>query len=272
MKDLRQLQKDFADYLKGNRQSPIEADIVSDEKANAAERMGFYHDAYRLRLIDVLSKDYPVVAKLLGEEDFAQLALAYLRSHPSEFKSIRWFGIHLPEFLRSNDRDKGSERAEQLLEMALFEKAQNDVFDAVQSVFVVVDQLAAINPADWENLKVSLIPASQMLFLHNNIATVWLDLFRRDDESIEPHTAQWERQEYPASWLVWRKGLDPRWRVLEVDEAWAIDAFDKGQSFGEVCTGLTEWVDEAHVPMRAVSILKTLIIEELVSTIGVGEK
>lgn len=270
MKDLRQLQKDFADYLKGNRESTIQADIASDEKADAAERMGFYHDAYRLRLIDVLSMDYPVVAKLLGEEDFAKMALAYLRNYPSKYKSVRWFGLHLPEFLQANDSSE--ENSEQLLEIAQFEKAQNDVFDAKLSDVAVVDQLAAIDPSDWADIRVELIPASQMLSLHNNIASVWLELFKRDDDSIEPATAAWVRQEYPVSWIVWRGGLDPKWRMLEVDEAWAVQAFQEGQTFGDVCAGLTEWLDEEHVPMRAVSILKTLIIDEVVSTIGVVQK
>lgn len=270
MKDLKRLQQDFADYLKGNRQSPIQADIVSDEKADAAERMGFYHDAYRLRLIEVLSFDYPVVAKLLGEVDFGGMAMAYLSRYPSQYKSIRWFGIHLPEFLAANDKNK--EKGEQLLEIALFEKAQNDVFDAEHSEIVALEQLAAIEPSEWENIRISLIPASQMLSLHNNIAEVWLELYRSEDESIEPQEANWIRQEYPVSWLIWRDALNPKWRALDVDEAWAIQAFQSGLSFGEICTGLTEWVDEQHVPMRAVSILKTLIIEDIVSTMEVGGK
>ncbi len=270
MKDLKQLQTDFADYLMGNRESTIVADIISDEKADSAERMGFYHDAYRLRLIDVMSKDYPVVAKLLGEQEFAKMTLAYLRSYPSKYKSVRWFGIHLPKFLQANDKDK--EKGEQLLEVAQFEKAQNDVFDAQQSEVVVLDQLAAINPAEWVDMRISLISACQMLNLHNNVPTVWLELFNQENDDIEPQSADWVRKEHPATWLVWRGGLDPKWRLLEVDEAWAIQAFENGQSFGEICTGLTEWIDEEHVPMRAVSILKSLILDEVVSAIDVAQK
>lgn len=270
MKDLRQLQEDFKAYLIDKRHSAIEGDIVSDEKADVAERMGFYHDAYRLRLIEVLSLDYPVVAKYLGEEAFGGMAMAYLRKNPSKYKSIRWFGIHLPEFLKANDRDQ--QQGERLLELALFEKAQNDVFDARQSHAVGIEELAAINPVEWENIQITLIPACHTLSLHNNIATVWLELFKRQDDTIEPQPADWERQEYPVSWLIWRADLNPKWRALDVDEAWAIQSFQHGHSFGEVCAGLTEWIDEEHVPMRAVSILKTLIIDEVISTIHLREK
>lgn len=270
MKDLRQLQEDFKAYLIDKRQSAIEADIVSDEKADVAERMGFYHDAYRLRLIEVLSLDYPVVAKYLGEEAFGGMAMAYLRKHPSKYKSIRWFGTHLPEFLSTNDKDK--EQGEQLLELVRFEKAQNDVFDGPQSNVVTIDELAAISPVDWENILINFIPASQTLSLNTNAVSVWLELYHRQDDTIEPQSADWESQEYPVSWLVWRGGLDPKWRALEVDEAWAIESFHRGHTFGQVCAGLTEWIDEEHVPMRAVSILKTLIIDEVISTIHVSEK
>ena len=88
MKNLKQLQNEFAEYLFGNRNSAIREDIISDEKADRDERLGFYHDAYRLRLIEVLSLDYPGVSKLLGEEAFGTMALAYIRAFPSHYRSI----------------------------------------------------------------------------------------------------------------------------------------------------------------------------------------
>ncbi|MCB1757687.1 MAG: putative DNA-binding domain-containing protein [Gammaproteobacteria bacterium] len=263
-KDLKQLQNEFADYLLGNRQSPIREDIVSDSKADSEERLGFYHDAYRLRLIEVLSLDYPGLYKLLGDEKFARLALAYIHAFPSKYRSIRWFGIHFPEFLCNPGENYKID--EKLYETALFEKSQNDVFDAEQKPAVTQEMLEQINPQHWGGMRLEISPACRRIDLNWNVPQLWFEL--NDENRPTDYKPQWQRADYPVAWLVWRSGLDPHWRELEVDEAWAIDRLLAGESFGDVCEGLTEWLDEEHVPLRAVSILKTLIDGQLVSGIS----
>ena len=270
MKDLKQLQDEFADYLRGNLRSAIREDIISDEKAHQDERLGFYHDAYRLRLIEVLSLDYPGVSGLLGEESFGTLALAYIRAFPSHYRSIRWFGLHLPEFLHESSAVRVRESwpyDEKLWEMACFEKAQNDVFDAAQTPLSSVDDLAKIDPQLWDGMRIELVPAMRRLDLNHNIPQIWLAL-QNVESAAKNYQPDWVRGEYPASWLMWRAELDPKWRALDVDEAWAIDRLQEGYSFGEVCEGLTEWLDAEHVPLRAVTLLKTLIVDKLVTKIS----
>ncbi len=265
MKNLKQLQNEFADYLRGNANSGIDDDIISDEKASSKERLGFYHDAYRLRLIEVLSHDYPGISKLLGEEAFGTMALAYIRSFPSRYRSIRWFGLHLPEFLQN---PKGEfEPDDKLLEMSRFEKAQNDVFDAVQTELASVEDLAAIDPLQWNSIRVEFIPAAKRLDLKYNVPQIWLELNEFGDNIPDSYKPQWQVDEFPQGWLIWRAELDSKWRALEVDEAWAIDQLKGGRTFGDICEGLSEWLDEAHIPLRAVTILKTLIVDKLIEKI-----
>ena len=59
MADLKTLQLRFAAHLNSAEDEAILSSIVGDEKASATERMGFYYDAYRLRLIEVMQSDYP---------------------------------------------------------------------------------------------------------------------------------------------------------------------------------------------------------------------
>ncbi len=265
MKSLEQIQREFADYLNGNKQSAIREDIISDDKADAQERLGFYHDAYRLRLIEVLSIDYRGLHKLLGEEDFATMALKYISRYPSGYRSIRWFGIHLPEFLKNPESAFAFD--EKLYEMAEFENAQNSVFDEKDCSIRTVEELAAIDPAHWSEITIEFVPACRRVNLHYNIPKIWVELLK-DEESSDEDELGWHRQDHLQSWLIWRSHRDPRWRALDVDEAWAVDRLMQGQSFGDICSGLTEWLDEEHIPLRAVTILKTLIVDNLVQRIS----
>ena len=152
--------------------------------------------------------------------------------------------------------------------MACFEKAQNDVFDAAQKPAITVDELATIDPQLWDGMQIELVPALRRLDLYHNVPQIWLDL-QKETNTPENYQANWARGEYPASWLMWRAELDPKWRALDVDEAWAIDRLQEGATFGKVCEGLTEWLDVEHVPLRAVTLLKTLIVDKLVTDLSV---
>ena len=70
-------------------------------------------------------------------------------------------------------------------------------------------------------------------------------------------------------WLLWRFEYDPHWRSLEIDEAWAIDQLMQGKSFGEICVGLEHWIDEEHIPLRAVGFLKSLVSQGVVEEFSV---
>ena len=52
---LREMQRDLQVYLLG-AESPIEAAIVDAPPLTVPERLGIYHNAYRVRLIDALDR------------------------------------------------------------------------------------------------------------------------------------------------------------------------------------------------------------------------
>ena len=61
---------------------------------------------------------------------------------------------------------------------------------------------------------------------------------------------------YPVEWIFWRHNLINQFCSLPEDEAWAIDALLKGSTFGEICEGLCQWVDDEAAAMKAASLLK----------------
>ncbi|BAO45279.1 HvfC/BufC N-terminal domain-containing protein [Thiolapillus brandeum] len=248
----------FAGYLTGLDET-VPATIASDEKADAQERMDLYAGAYRARLVDSLGEDFPGLWSMLGDDQFYRLCLEYIRRHPSVWTSIRWFGSHMVEFLKTNPPYMDFP---QVAEMAAFEWAQGLVFDAEHSPSLSLDELVARTPDQWPDMHFGFSPAMQRLDMEWNIPLLWAALDRED-----PELPELEQQPCPVGWVLWRQDLVPGWRRLDVDEAWALDRAREGVSFAQICEGLLEWVDETHAPLRAAGFLKTWVGHCLVSRI-----
>jgi hypothetical protein len=258
--DLQALQRRFQDYLNGDSEE-FEKDIVSTDGALAEHRLGAYYNAYRIRLIDCLATDFPVLQKTLGDEAYEYLILDYLKLYPSEHPSVRWVGRHMVEFLQNSDLKE----KDFLKELAAFEWTQGLCFDSKGSnSIVVLEDMAGIAPESWPQISLSFHPSVRWLDLHWNIPPYWVAL---DADNIPPEKAF---QQIPGRWLMWRRDMSPNWRSLEVTEAWAIQAAYNGASFAELCEGLLEWLGEDTVAITAAGYLKQWIHESLITGIRVS--
>ncbi len=252
---LPEVQQAFARYL---LQQDGEATLLiqGDQKAGARERMDLYSGAYLARLIEVLGEHYPGLWGMLGDNQFWQLAREYILERPSTFPSIRWFGDRMAAFLSAMEPYR---EYPFLAEMAAFEWAQGLVFDAADLPAVTEAELQQLPPEQWGSLIFEFAPAMQLLELHWNVPDLWQAL---DGGETPPDP---ERSEVPVIWLIWRQELDPRWRPLEVDEAWALLQARDGTDFATLCEGLLEWVDPQHAPLRAAGFLRSWLSHGLVS-------
>ncbi|PJB07711.1 MAG: DUF2063 domain-containing protein, partial [Hydrogenophilales bacterium CG_4_9_14_3_um_filter_63_34] len=97
---LRGVQESLHTYLLGEGDASAVRDaIVDDARVGAERRLKIYHDAYRLRLIEALSKAYPNLFRLLGDALFERMARSYIAAHPSGYRNLRWYGGELAEHL-----------------------------------------------------------------------------------------------------------------------------------------------------------------------------
>ncbi len=257
MSRLGELQSQFQSFLLGQG-AGIERSIVSTETASGDERLAVYADAYRLRLLEVLTEDFPGVKGMLGAEAFEALGRAYIGAHPSTHPSVRWFGRHLARFLREAPAYHGRPA---LAEMAAFEWAQGEVIDAADSPTVSVDELAALPPASWPEMRIVFQRALRRLDLAWTVPAVW----RAIDEGKPPPAL--ERADPPLPWLFWRREMEVHWRSLDDDERFALDAALAGSAFGAICEGLFERRGDADVPLRAAGFLKQWATDSLIAHI-----
>ena len=255
MTALPTLQGEFQDYLL-DRPNHFGQRVKRSSNASEAALLNIYRNAYSARLVEVLGNDYPALKAMMGEEAFARMARRYIAAHPSRHPSARWVGARLAEFLRS---DTAGEAEPALAEMAEFEWAQGGAFDAADSDPFGFERLAAIPAEAWPALRFHFAPSLRRLTLAFDVPALWLAV-NEGEASGRPLVAT-PRE---AEWLIWRVGLEVRFRPLEPEEAWAIDAAKDGADFAALCEGICRWVDAEQAAFKAAELIKGWLDSALV--------
>lgn len=224
MSALAALQQRFQEAVLAGNATP---GLFVGEEVQLPGGLPIYLRAYRARLTGALRDNFPVLHRALGDDAFAALACAYIDAHPSNFRSIRWFGSSLPEFLLA--------ASESLPHPALFDLARMDwamraAFDAAAAELLASSDLVSLQPEDWPAHRFKLLPSVRLLDLAWNVEPIWKAL--NDD----PEAATEEPETLPHVLLVWRPALDCRWRSAESCEGAALRALAQGASFAECCT------------------------------------
>lgn len=237
----------------------IETEIAAPCGIAAAQRIGVYVDAYRLRLLEILAEDYRALARWLGEDEFTRIGTAYIAAHPSDTRSVRWFGRHFGTFLETH-------AADQLLlaELAHFEWAQGIAFDAADADPAGIARMAAIAAERWPRLRFTFHPCVQLLDLGQEVPAFFQALI-----TDGPRPATLPIDSPPATWLIWRHDLTVNWRKLENEEAGALSAVRQDADFARFCEILSESAphDEATAPMQAAAMLKRWLNDGLITDI-----
>lgn len=189
-------------------------------------RFDVYHHAYRARLVEALRSNYPVLHRVLGDDGFRELTLAYLCDHPSRRPSIRWFGDQLPAWTAGH---AAALPHPALADLASMEWALGLSFDAANAPPLAFAELAALPADQWAGARFAAHPSVALLALQWAVEPIWKALTEDEDAASE------EPQAHPHTLLVWRQGLDTRWRSLDSDEATALADCLAGEPFLTLC-------------------------------------
>lgn len=227
--------------------------VLGGPTLDAAQGLRIYHHAYRARLLEALRGDYPAVLHWLGDEEFANLAGAYLRAQPSRHFSLRWLGAELAGFIEGW---LVARQAAPLAELARLEWAFTLAFDAAPGAPMSLADMAQLAVEDWVQLRLDFVPSVQCQPLNHNCLAQW--------QAVKAGT------DFPASTelphrelcLIWRQGLLSHYRSLAADEAHALLGMaEQGWSFAELCAELSGLGEGA--PLQAATWLKQWISEGL---------
>ncbi|MCK6407512.1 MAG: putative DNA-binding domain-containing protein [Rhodocyclaceae bacterium] len=210
-------------------EEPVEsAALFSATPQGDPPRLSIYRHAFRARLTAALRENYPVLHRVLGDQTFDEVALGFIAAHPSHHPSIRWFGNALPGHLQTL-ADAGELPHPALPDLARMEWALGTAFDAADAAPLSVEQLLAVAPEAWPELRFSAHPSLRLIALDWAIEPLWRAL----SDNPEAETAAPEAQ--PHHLLVWRQNDQTQWRSVEPFEATLLQAALAGESFAELC-------------------------------------
>lgn len=214
--ELLRLQRDFARAVQGEDETGLLRPLRGQPP-----RMAVYRHAWRARLHEALKANHPRLHRALGDEGFAALADSYLAAHPSRQPSIRWFGHRLGRHMALLDEALVPHPA--LVDIARLDWALGRAFDSADAPALQPAALQALPPPAWGGVRLQAHPSVQRLRLGWDIAPVWHAL-ATDAEAETP-----EPRPRGHDVLVWRQGLDARWRSLEETEAALLGCAFSGQ-------------------------------------------
>lgn len=218
-----------------------------------------YRQAYTARLIGALRDNFGVLPLVLGDEAFDALALAYIEAHPSQRPSIRWFGDRLAEFMAAHD-DLVPHPA--MTDLARMEWALRAAFDAADASPIDAAALAGVPGDAWPSLVFEPLPSVQLLVLDWNVEPVWRALKDADPDAA-PELAEPQANQHTL--LVWRQGLETRWRSLDGADARLLAAALAGETFGALCEIAAADVGEAQAALQAAGVLRRWLDDGLIS-------
>ena len=252
---LADLQRAFQDYLLQAGDGFAGA-VRDTRKADRHTLLGVYRDAYALRLIEVLTNDYPGLMAMAGPADFDHMARAYIAAHPSHHPSVRWFGAHLAGFLSTTAPYSDSPAA---ADMARFEWALGEAFDAPDDVPIQAADLMALPAEAWEELRLIPLRSLRQLTLAYDAPQAWQ---RR--EEVEPGNLEVPQAARATDWVIWRPERTSHFRSLEPDEAAMLAAMTEGHAFPELCESLVAHVGEDAAPAQAAGRLRSWVEEGMI--------
>lgn len=200
--------------------------IANSNRATAEALFAVYHNAYRLRLAEFLSNDYPVLRNYLEDETFGALVEEYISSAPSHVRNARWYGARLPEFMGKFARLTNDIQA---IGLARFERALADVFDAADGPRLSIDALRRITPESWPKISFKFHPSYALLDLADGTAALYEAA--RDGKELplieegEEHVLFWRSSDHQSSF-----------RLVAPHERLALIEASAGKSFAEICS------------------------------------
>ena len=243
MSALATVQQRFLDtLLDGGSQA---ADDIRGTPHFAIERrLALYTNAYRRRLIEALASVFERCARMLGEDAFEALALAYVEAHPPRDRSLGRYGVDFPEWLRARDPELATAAG-----VATIDAGLRRAFDAADAAPIDRSALLALPVEAWSDLHFRWVPALST----GTIDAAAIERWREPATPTRPAGT-------PTAIAFWRRDGQTFFRSMAASEALLVARLQQGASLAEACAAdarpiplevavpaLLSWIDEGWV-------------------------
>ena len=254
------LQKQLQNYVLED-QLGIETQIVSvnDQEDFVATRLAIYADGYRLRFLEVLENDYPVLSNICGEDIFEEMVDHYIDQYPSQHFSLNYFGQYFAQFLAQHS---DYQQQKYWSELAQFEWLLGETRIAADAVVKTQADLAAIGPEQWSKLQVVFHPSIRSMTGYWNIADIWQAYSKQLPLPIFSQYSELQR------WVCWRYQNQTHYIQYNAADALAFEQLQQGECFATVCEVLCEYLPLEQVPTFIAQFLINCFNQGMISRIN----
>jgi hypothetical protein len=233
-------------------QVALPENLALDRRVKAELGFGIYRHAYQARLREALENDHAALATYLGDSLWQQLCAQYITAHPSTHRSLRYFGNQLATFLPTFEPLSGNPEA---IEIAAFERALLDCFDAADANLLTWQQFAQIPPELWPSTPLRALPSLRLHAARYNSVEIWQAL---KAQASPPQARRIEATD----WLLWRdQALLTRFRALSAVESAAVNWLFVGGDFAGWCELFLAFYPVDAVPAAALTFLQQFLQE-----------
>ena len=177
--------------------APVPDGLIGPGGRAAGRRFDVYRNNVVAGLSDALETAFPVLRKLLGEQNFKWLAGIYVRKHPPATPLIMFFGAEMPGFLGSLPQ---LAHLPYLPDVARLELAMRESYHAADADPMAPETLKSLPPVDLLGLRVGLHPALRIIASPYPVHGIWARNMIAD--APKPRMV-------PETVMVTRPGYDP---------------------------------------------------------------
>ncbi|MCV2893276.1 DUF2063 domain-containing protein [Lentibacter sp. XHP0401] len=196
--------------------------------APAGKRFAVYRNNVTVSLIDALEAGFPVVAKLIGAENFRNIAREYLRTEPPASPLMMLYGKGFAAFLA---RFPPLAKYAYLPDIARLEYALRESYHAADHTPLAPEALGRIAPGALADVRLVLAPSLRLVVSPWPVHALWL--YNKREGAPKPVAMA-------QSVLVARSGFDPEPHLLPQGADRFIAGLQAGKTLGDACESAPE--------------------------------
>lgn len=223
----------------------IQDEVAETDNMSAHDRLAIYHNAYRLRLREVIDTDHPILGIYLGDDLFDLMVKHYIDDAPSKYTSLRNYCDNLPDFL-AKTLPFGDHP--QISELARFERLLLTAFDAEDKSTAIPQDLQNLPAEEWPHLTIRFHPSLQIFITEYNVVETWQAL---KQEQSPPETLQQH-----SCWVLWRNTERlTEFKSISAIEQQMLKGFLEGNNLSYVAELIIQELNEQDAAQSLLSIL-----------------
>lgn len=236
MLGLAELQTHVRDAVLGGDAEALNG-VIADDRLGYARRLNVYRNNTTILLREALAANFPIVHALVGEDFFATLARAFVRTHPPHSPCLFEYGDAFAAF---TETFPGLERLPYVADIARLDFAQVQALHAANAPALDAAALQDVAPEDYGRLAFRPHPATRVVSSPYPIHAIWA----LHQPGANPHDGVDENHGGEAV-LISRPGHEVHVTALAPGEAPCIQALSAGAALETVFADTH--IDAAHV-------------------------